>query len=1030
MNLFDITIRKRRYIIPLLKIFAGACIFSLSIIDVNAQYFGRNKPSYKDFNFKVYSTPNFEIYHYFENDSLLDQLAGASEEWYKLHLSVFEDSLKYQNPIIFYKNHADFQQTTAIMGEIGVGTGGVTEALKNRVVMPVAPTSPQTDHVLGHELVHAFQYNSIIRGDSTNMNSLRNLPLWMVEGMAEYLSIGSVDEHTAMWMRDAILNDDFPTLKEMTKNQKYFPYRYGQAFWSFVAKTWGDEIIIPLFVETAKFGYENALKRKLGINEETFSGIWKSAMKKYYTGMMSDTIDHPAGKKILFPGNAGDMNLSPSISPDGKYIVFLSERDVLTLDLFLADADNGKIIKKLSSTIHRNEIDALNYLESAGTWSPDSKKFAFSAFEKGKNKLLVLDIGKGRLIEEYDIPGILSFNNPVWSPDGKSVVFAGLVNGVNNIYRFYPGENRVDQITNDPFSYAQPSFSPDGKFLVFATDQVLDETNEQSRNFNIGIMDLSNGDINLLPVFNGAKNLNPLFSSDGESVYFISNRDGYRNLYRYQLNSGKTYQMTKYMTGISGVTHYSPAISIARSEPIIAYSYYYGGKYSIYKADTSDFNEFEVSADSLDFRAAVLPPTEPVIVNRIDERLNKRKGTEGTKKEKFSTIPYKPNFKLDYISNVNAGVSTNRFSTGMAGSVFAIFSDVVGKNQLFTTLAVNGEIYDFGGQFAYLNQGGRLNWGASISHFPHQYAVAGLTTDTLNYGGDSIIVDDLVMDQMRIFEDQISLFAYFPFSTTRRVEFGASQSWYYYRIDRWHSYYDLYGRLIGQDREKLDAPEGFNIRKLDAAFVTDNSIFGYASPLQGSRSRFQVEKYFGDIDFFTGLMDYRKYFRIRPFTLATRFYHYGRYGGGDRNNRILSPLYLGYPWYVRGYDNNNIYENLNYEDVQQAIEQLYGDKIAVANVEIRFPLSGPKRLSLIKSKLFLTELTLFMDAGIAWNDFDNIPPFSEMNNQDLRKPIYSLGTSLRVNLFGAIIIEPYYAFPFREEGLNKGVLGLNFIPGW
>ena len=999
-------------------------------VNIEAQYFGRNKPSYKNFDFKVYETPNFEIYHYFDNDSLLDQLARTCEEWYKLHMRIFNDSIKDRNPIIFYKNHADFQQTTAIMGEIGVGTGGVTEALKNRVIMPIALTNSQTDHVLGHELVHAFQYNAIIRGDSTNMNSLRNLPLWMIEGMAEYLSIGSVDEHTAMWMRDAILNDDFPTLKEMTRNQKYFPYRYGQAFWAFVAKTWGDTIIMPLFVETARFGYEEAIKHKIGLTAETFSGIWKSAMERYYTGIMTDTIDNPTGEKILFSGNAGNMNLSPSLSPDGKYIVFLSERDMLSLDLFLANADNGNIIKKLSSTIHRNEIDALNYLESSGTWSPDSKEFAFSAFEKGKNKLLIINIEKGRLVEEYNIPGVPAFSNPVWSPDGESIIVAGLVDGINNLYRFYPVENRVDQITNDRYSYIQPSFSPNGKYLVFATDKESDNSEVPNMDFNLGIIDLEgSSSIRIIPVFDGADNLNPLFSSDGESVYFLSNRDGFRNLYRFHLKTGKTYQMTKYMTGISGITHFSPAISVARNMDIISYSYYYGGKYSIFTADVADFAEFEVSSDSLNFQAAILPPAEPINPNLVDEKLHNRESYKDMEKEKYSTEVYKPKFKLDYISNISAGVSTNRFSTGMAGSVFAIFSDIVGKNQLYTTLAVNGEIYDFGGQFAYMNQAKRLNWGASISHIPYQYATAYLTVDTLNFGEELVIVDDLVMDQMRIFEDQISVFAYLPFSTTRRVEFGVSQSWFYYRIDRWHSYYNQFGGLVGQSREKLDAPDGFNIRKLDAAFVTDNSIFGYASPLQGSRSRFQVEKYFGEIDFFTALVDYRKYFRMRPFTLATRIFHYGRYGS-NIDSRILSPLYLGYPWYVRGYDNNKIYEMKDYTEVQKAINQLYGDKMAVANLELRFPLTGPERLSLIKSKLLFTELCLFLDAGLAWYDFDDISFVYRADSPDLRMPVYSAGASLRVNIFGAIILEPYYAFPFQGDGINGGVLGLNFIPGW
>src|SRR5690606_36589048 len=111
-------------------------------------------------------------------------------------------------------NHPEFQQTTTISGEISVGTGGGTEAFKQRVVMPIMQINQQTRHVLGHELVHAFQYRVLMEGnDSTRLESIGNIPLWMVEGMAEYFSIGKKDAHTAMWMRYAYANQDIPSLK-------------------------------------------------------------------------------------------------------------------------------------------------------------------------------------------------------------------------------------------------------------------------------------------------------------------------------------------------------------------------------------------------------------------------------------------------------------------------------------------------------------------------------------------------------------------------------------------------------------------------------------------------------------------------------------------------------------------------------------------------------------------------------------------------------------------------------------------------
>ena len=64
-----------------------------------------------------------------------------------------------RQPLVLYASHPDFEQTNVVGGMIGEGTGGVTEGLKRRVVLPLAGTLAETDHVLGHELVHAFQYD-------------------------------------------------------------------------------------------------------------------------------------------------------------------------------------------------------------------------------------------------------------------------------------------------------------------------------------------------------------------------------------------------------------------------------------------------------------------------------------------------------------------------------------------------------------------------------------------------------------------------------------------------------------------------------------------------------------------------------------------------------------------------------------------------------------------------------------------------------------------------------------------------------
>ncbi len=221
--------------IALPKKYLMILLFILSSLStVHAQYFGQNRVRNKNQDFKVLQTPHFEIYYYLENEKLLKKFAQDAETWYKMHQEVFRDTFLKKNPIILYNNHPDFQQTTALNGEVGVGTGGVTEAFKNRVIMPILDLNSQTRHVLGHELVHAFQYRLLLEKDSIGLEGISNTPLWMVEGMAEYLSVGKKDAFTSMWMRDAMLNRDIPSLKDLTNSNKYFPYRYGQAFWTFI----------------------------------------------------------------------------------------------------------------------------------------------------------------------------------------------------------------------------------------------------------------------------------------------------------------------------------------------------------------------------------------------------------------------------------------------------------------------------------------------------------------------------------------------------------------------------------------------------------------------------------------------------------------------------------------------------------------------------------------------------------------------------------------------------------------------------
>lgn len=1019
-----------------------------------AQYFGQNKMRYRKLDFKVKETPHFHLYTYLTNDSLIKHFAKESELWYELHQQVFQDTFLKKNPLILYNNHPDFQQTTAIGGQISVGTGGVTEGLKNRVVMPFMQINNQTRHVLGHELVHAFQYHSLIEGDSTRLENVGNLPLWMVEGMAEYLSIGKKDAFTAMWMRDAYLNKDIPTLRDLTESGRYFPYRYGQAFWAYVGSTYGDTVIVPLFKNTAKFGYQDAIKRTFGYDERTLSNLWRSSVENAYKPLLKDTVQVPIGRMIIDNKNGGNMNVSPAISPDGKLVAFLSEKDLFSVDLYLADAQSGKIIRKLTSRETNSHIDEFSYIESAGTFSGDSKKFAFSIFSGGRNKLMIVDVSSGKTLLTESMGDIIEFANITWSPDGSNIAFSGLKDGYSDIYTFNLETKKITQLTNDLYSDYHPSFSRDGKKIVFSTDRISLQSGYEGVDIPMGmaIIDLQNQQISTIDIFPGANNLNPQFGESDRKIYFLSNRDGFRNLYRYTIENSEIEQLTDYFTGISGITEYSPALSISANDDIL-YSYYRAQKYTIYNAKPSDFEAHSVSSDEVNFDAAMLPPPELLGVDLVNANLQNFNLFQRIDPSAIREIPYKPNFQLDYLQGSGVGVAVgSRYGAGLASGIQGIFSDVLGRNQLFAGLAINGEIYDFGGQFAYINQKSRINWGASVSHIPF---MSGL----MSYGQQTIDGIDYYTentDIIRTFQSQIDAFATYPFSRVSRFEVGGALARYSYRIDRFSNYYSEFGQYVGSDRRRISNEEAnqtyrnnfnpFSLQQLNAAFVGDNSFFGVAAPLSGYRYRLAVEQYFGDFDFTAYTADVRKYNRYKPVTIAARAYTYMRVGRGEDR---LFPLYIGYPFLVRGFESASFYNNQANLSGGYDLNQLMGSRIAVANIEARIPFTGPERLAAIKSNLLFSDLNFFFDMGLAWNSGDQIafrlnprlisreeiPNPNDPSNPSVvevydRVPAMSAGVSLRVNLFGYFVIEPYYAFPFNRQDIRFGTFGLNFAPGW
>lgn len=1014
-------------------IFILICLFVLMAgHDASAQYFGKNKPRYQSFDFQVQKSEHFELYNYLKNPSYRNEILRWSEDWYTVHKALFNDTLVRVNPIVLYNNHPEFQQTNAIMSSVDVGTGGVTEAFKNRVIMPLALTKQQTHHVLGHELVHAFQYNLIINQDSTSLNNMGNIPLWMIEGMAEYLSIGRHDPFTAMWMRDAVANDDIPRLRDLSSG-RYFPYRYGQAFWAFVSGHFSDSHIRPLFQATAIYGLDNALKTVLGVTEKEFDVLWSESLKSHYGPLIAGKPKLP-GKELISEKAGGESNIAPVISPDGKYIAFWSDKNVISYDMYLADAKSEKIMHRLTRSLTQSQHDYLNFLESGGAWSPNSKEIVFVAVDKGRHILVRKDAASGKTLQQYRPKQTSAIYSPTWSQDGRFIVYVGMEDGKTNLYRMSVNTGNSIRLTNDDFAQIQPSWSLGGQYIVFVTDylsRVKYGPEYGKWKFNLAILNLETEEIEQLDILPSSNCFNPIFT-DGDEIWFLSDYGGYKNLFSYNTGTKELLQRTDAITGISGITVYSPAISYSHKSDEVVYNIFNKRQYSVFSAKRDSFEKIEVDPASTDKEAGVLPPLKTAAQDIVNANLNLLNRT-GSGEKTYPRTKFRPRFKMDYITgNVGAGVGTGSLGMGsaMAGGIMAIFSDITGDHQIFGTAALNGEVYDVGLAMQYLNRKHRIQWGVSVSHIPSVIGGSRLERNaSFLVGGVQMQGDILRTDILRMFRDQIGIFAQYPLSVALRIEAGAGATYQYFRADRYTQYFSgIYG-YVGSTREKIP-PENsiFGNYRFDrgliynasVAFVGDNSFMGPTGPLAGWRFRLGADQFFGMYKYYSLTADLRRYLFLKPVTIAGRLLHYGQMGA-DAN--LMYPLYIGQLGLVRGLNFSDVDF---YNDFDIDIRRLLGSKLFMASLEVRLPFTGIDRLALLPVRWLYSDFVIFADAGTAFYEYKHL----SFDDDNPFQPVLATtaGLALRVNLMG-LIVEPYYAWFIH--GKAKGAFGLSLlIPGF
>jgi hypothetical protein len=984
-----------------------------------AQQFGKNKVRYQDFDFKVLETPHFDIYYYPVEQDAARQAGVLAERWYAEISRRLGHELSRRQPLVLYATSTDFAQTNVVSGRLSEGTGGVTEGRRNRIALPFGLGLAETNHVIGHELVHAFQYDLARRGHS----AVVMMPLWVIEGMAEYLTLGPEDPQTHMWMRDAARQDKLPSLKDLS-NAKYFPYRYGHGVWSFLVRRYGEDVL-PRMLKAKPSGLEATFKQVTGRTLEELTAEWHEALRAEFGAPPGRRAE---GDRVLLGRRrtGARIHTGPSLSPDGKSVIFVSEKDQFSIDIFLADARSGVIRSKLLNRATDPHYDSIQFLDTSAGWDPNSRRIAFSASRRGLAVVTILDARSGRVEHELQLEEPGTIGTPSWSPDGKQLAFAGQTGGWTDLYTYDLQSRALRRRTNDAYGDLQPTWSRDGRSLAFVTDRFstcLDRLLPGT--YRLALFDLETGNIRELPGTAGGRNFNPQFGETDDELYFVGDPDGRPSVYHLALSSRTVCRLTPADVPVAGITALSPAISYAPKTKMLAYSVFKSGGYEI--LTTTAERAAETAAEAV----TAAPPAPPV---RMPEEAAESAtgdspvaamafsaGDAGQTRDfsaDFGVRVYRPRLSLESIGQPYLSAGGGSFGSFFRAGMGFSLGDMLGDQQLSIALQVGRHRQDFAGRVMFLNRWARWTWGMAAEYLPLMFG----RTEGRHAAADQAL--ERLVEYRR--QDHVGLtgITSYAFNSSHRLEFTAGGRQVSFARNLTRSTIAVpSGREIAANREEVPYDDPIRLAEASAALVYDSAIFGAASPVLGRRYRFEVAPATGSLTYTTLIGDFRQYLMpVRPFTLALRARAIGRVGADAGDPRVV-PLVLSLRDQVRGYDLNGLSASSCSAPGSQCslVDLLSGRRLVATNVEVRFPIPGLFSGTFdygpipLEGFLFVDAATVSTREGSMWEGW----------NQHLMR---AAGTGTRLNAAG-LIFELAGARTF--DGAGRGwKFAFNLKPGF
>lgn len=906
--------------------------------------FGKNKIQYREFEWRIYHSPHFDVYYYTDNAELLQRVVSMAESAYDRLSRQLDFKIQEPTPLIFYETHAAFEQNNIILNFIPEGVGAFASPVRFRMVLPTDLPEAELMDLITHELTHIFQYHILFQGSVTR-SLTSSPPIWFMEGMASFMA----EDETArdkMFLRDAVVNDRIPPVSQWS-GAGFFAYRIGHSVFEFIVERWGWEGFVDFIYEyrnTIGGSIARAIERTYRMDPQEFDDEFRLWLRKQYLAELLETGEPGEfGRPFRGPRGRPAQEVSPVPSPSGDLVAVFSQTTGDT-DIVLYDTENRRFLRNLTSGF----TNAYQYLVAQEmtlgrqmgrdlAFSPDGNVIAAFGRREGGRSLLFFDVLQGGMIGRIDMPTVDQQFSPAWSPDGRTVAFSGWQNGQFDIFEVDLETEQITNLTNDPIYDGAPVYSPDGQSIVFSS--VVGDG--YTKLFRIERDDPSQ---RVQMTFGETNETDAVFSTVADRLYYTSDEGGVLNIYSLDLDTGQIKQYTNSVVG-----SYNPAVLPEPDGERLIYVSLWKGRFGMYVTDVEESVTEPMQAEKLPEAtiAEDIPPFEPDIQVAIND----------DDKEKYG------GFKL-FLENADTVIGVDDNQT-LLGEVILTFSDYLGDRRIVGLFGSVDRFSNF--DAAYFNLSKRRQW--SLRLFDAR-------TFFLQQDPDSFFTDfergQNVFRQTGFIASLI-----YPVSYYVRGEIGAG---YIFRKLDFQSF--LFDPETGVPIPVIQ-PIDDDFPVIQGALIGDSTIFAPWGPVSGRRWRIDAF-YAADTSGGGGGavtqsidVDYRQYVPLsRRTNLAFRIF------GGKSDGDTPSPFIFGGLDDLRGFE----------------FRSIAGTDVFFTNLELRFPLIDVLATPFIGFRGIRG--VVFLDIGGAW--FSEFQSFEFFNSDEerLEDAIAAFGYGISFRFFG------------------------------